>query len=249
MRLALLSDIHGNLAALEAVAADIARRGADGVVNLGDSLSGPLLPRQTAQFLMACGWLSLAGNHERQLLACAAEPGGPSDQFAWEQLTDTERDWLRSLPPTHRLDDEILLCHGTPDSDCTYLLETVHHGVLRLATAEEVDARLDDETASLIVCGHTHVPRAVRRPLGLDGGQLIVNPGSVGLQAFDDDHPGYHVMETGSPEARYAIIEKTTAGWLVEHFAIPYPYKPMAELARKRIRPDWEIALLTGYMR
>ncbi len=56
-------------------------------------------------------------------------------------------------------------------------------------------------------------------------------------------------METGSPDARYAIVEKTAAGWLVEQFAIPYAYKPMAELARWRIRPDWEIALLTGYMR
>jgi putative phosphoesterase len=244
MRLALVSDIHGNLAALEAVAADISRRGVDTVVNLGDSLSGPLLPRETAQFLMAQGWLSLAGNHERQLLACADHPGGPSDQYAWEQLGEAELAWLRSQPQTHRLDD-ILLCHGTPTDDCVYLLETVHHGVLRLATAEEVDKHVAGETAPLIACGHTHVPRAVRR----ESGQLIVNPGSVGLQGFDDEHPSYHVMETGSPDARYAIVEKTTAGWLVEQFTVPYPYKSMAELARKRIRPDWEIALLTGYMR
>src|SRR5512147_381921 len=143
MRIALLSDIHGNLAALEAVAADIARRGVDTVVNLGDSLSGPLLPRETAQFLMARGWLSLAGNHERQLLACASQPDGPSDQYAWEQLGETELAWLRSLPQTHRIDD-ILICHGTPTEDGVYLLETVHHGVLRLATAEEVDERVGD---------------------------------------------------------------------------------------------------------
>ena len=68
MRIAFVSDIHGNLPALEAVAADIHRRGADRVVNLGDNLSGPLLPRETAQWLMASDWLSLAGNHERQVL-------------------------------------------------------------------------------------------------------------------------------------------------------------------------------------
>ena len=56
MRIALVSDIHGNLPALEAVAADIRRRGADRVVNLGDNLSGPLLPRETAQWLMASGY-------------------------------------------------------------------------------------------------------------------------------------------------------------------------------------------------
>lgn len=244
MRIALLSDIHGNLAALEAVSADIARRAVDTVVNLGDCLSGPLLPRETAQFLMTRAWLSLAGNHERQLLACASRPGEPSDQYAWERLGETELAWLRSLPRTHRLDD-ILLCHGTPTDDSVYLLETVHHGVLRLATAKEVDERVAGEAAPLIACGHTHVPRAVRRK----SGQLIVNPGSVGLQGFDDELPSYHIMETGSPDARYAIVEKTPTGWRVEQFAIPYPYKPMAELARKRSRPDWEIALLTGYMR
>lgn len=51
MRIAVLSDIHGNLAALEAVAADIAKRSADAVFNLGDSLSGPLRPKETAGFL------------------------------------------------------------------------------------------------------------------------------------------------------------------------------------------------------
>lgn len=66
MRIALVSDIHGNLAALEAVAADFKRRGVDAVANLGDSLSGPLLPLETAQFLMAQDWTHLAGNHERQ---------------------------------------------------------------------------------------------------------------------------------------------------------------------------------------
>lgn len=61
MRIALLSDIHGNLAALEAVAADIELRGVDQVANLGDSLSGPLLPLETARFLMAQDWIHLAG--------------------------------------------------------------------------------------------------------------------------------------------------------------------------------------------
>ena len=81
MRIALVSDIHGNLPALEAVAADIKRRGADIVVNIGDSLSGPLLPLETAQFLMAQDWVHLAGNHERQILTLHAGSGA-SDTFA-----------------------------------------------------------------------------------------------------------------------------------------------------------------------
>lgn len=64
MRIAVLSDIHGNLGSLQAVVDDFAGRAVDAVVNLGDSLSGPLLPRETAGFLMAQDWVQLRGNHE-----------------------------------------------------------------------------------------------------------------------------------------------------------------------------------------
>ena len=246
MRIAIVSDIHGNLAALEAVAADIRRRGADAVVNLGDNLSGPLLPLETAHFLMASGWLSLAGNHERQLLACGsgAQENTP-DGHARAQLGAAELDWLRSLRPRHRLTQEILLCHGTPDSDCSYLMETNHHGVLSLASDAEIAGRLGGEVSPVVACGHTHVPRAVRRATG----QLLVNPGSVGLQAFSDEDTGFHIMETGAPDARYAIVEKTAAGWLVEQRCVPYDHGSMAALAKLRDFPDWELALRNGRAR
>ena len=64
-RYAILSDIHGNLPALEAVVADAEAQGCDIFVNLGDTLSGPLWPRETAEYLMARDWPTIAGNHER----------------------------------------------------------------------------------------------------------------------------------------------------------------------------------------
>ncbi len=67
-RLAILSDIHGNLPALEAVIADAEAQGCATFINLGDTLSGPLWPAETADFLMARDWPTIAGNHERQLL-------------------------------------------------------------------------------------------------------------------------------------------------------------------------------------
>jgi hypothetical protein len=151
-------------------------------------------------------------------------------------------DWLRSLRPRHPLTDEILLCHGTPDSDCSYLMETNHHGVLSLASGGEIAGRLGGADARVIACGHTHVPRSVR----LASGQLVVNPGSVGLQAFTDDYTGFHIMETGSPDARYAILEQTASGWLVEQRCVPYDNESMAALAKLRACPDWEVALLYG---
>src|SRR6476620_9787922 len=99
MRIACISDIHGNLAALEAVAADIRRQGADQVVCLGDNISGPLLPKETAQYLMASGWLVLAGNHERQVLEFDSLGGGLSDGYARAQVGSAEIEWMRGLRP------------------------------------------------------------------------------------------------------------------------------------------------------
>lgn len=247
MRIALVSDIHGNLAALEAVAADIRRRGADQVVNLGDNLSGPLLPRETAQWLMASDWLSLAGNHERQVLQLHPGHGGPSDVYAHSQLGEAELAWMRTLSHSTRLDDDVLLCHGSPRSDHEYLLETLDGDTVRAATPAEITERLAGQSAPLIACGHTHVPRQVRMSAG-EQTMLLINPGSVGLQAYSDDHPVVHQVANGSPDARYAIVDRTAEGWQPEFFGVPYPHESMAVLAEQRGRPEWAFALRTGTM-
>jgi len=244
MRIAIVSDIHGNLPALEAVVEDIERRGVDAVVNLGDSLSGPLMPLETAHFLMAQDWVQLAGNHERQLLTVPADKRGASDAFAHARLGAKEFAWIASLEHTHRFSAEVMLCHGTPASDLEYFLETVTPTDFRAATQAEIDARLGDVDAALVACGHTHVPRVARA----SGGQLIVNPGSVGLPAYDDVHPYPHAVETGSPHARYAIAEQRDGGWRSRLIAVPYDHTAMSALALKHGRPDWACALATGRM-
>jgi predicted phosphodiesterase len=245
MRLALLSDIHGNLPALEAVVDDIRRRGADQIVCLGDNVSGPLLPRETAQYLMSSDWLVLAGNHERQVLSYAAVGGGASDGYAHSQLTATELLWMASLQHTASLSNEVFLCHGTPRSDCEHFLDSARSGILAIASSTDIVDRVGDLRAQLIACGHSHVPRSVRLP----SGQLIVNPGSVGLQAYTDDHPEPYSMELGTPDAHYAIVESSRNGWLAAHYAVPYKNAPMAMLAKARNRQEWESALLRGYVR
>lgn len=243
LRIAVVSDIHGNLAALEAVVADFTRRGVDAVVNLGDSLSGPLLPRETAQYLMAQDWTQLAGNHERQILDNDS-PRGASDEYAHSQLSARELEWIAALGPRADYAHDVLLCHGTPHSDLVYLLETVEPARVRVATAQEIDARLGDVTAALVVCGHSHVSRSVRSARG----QLIVNPGSVGLPGYVAGAPHAHVIENASPDARYAIVERRAGHWSSSLIAVPYDFRSMAELARRRGRAEWRSALLTGYV-
>lgn len=244
MRIAFVSDIHGNLPALQAVLAHIARHGVDRIINLGDSLSGPLLPEETAQFLMAQDWLHLSGNHERQLLDRPVDRMDPTDAHARARLSPQALHWIAAQRPVHRLDDEVFLCHGSPRSDLEYLLETVTPEGLRLASADEIAQRRGGTTARLIACGHSHLPRALRAPDGC----LLLNPGSVGLPGYDDDHPHLHWVDNGSPDARYAIAERDSDGlWQAELLAVPYDFCAMADLAQRNGREDWAVPLATGY--
>jgi predicted phosphodiesterase len=244
MRIALLSDIHGNLPALEAVLADTRRREVTRIVNLGDSLSGPLLPLQTARFLMQQDWLQLAGNHERQLLEFARQGGGRSDAFAHAQLTPEVFVWLRSLTHSRALDDEVHLCHGTPRSDVEALLESLQGDHTRPATSEEIAERCALRAPAVIACGHTHIPRILYQA----NGQLLVNPGSVGLQAYEDHHPHYYRVQNGDPYARYATIEQRGGAWHAQIHPVPYDHESMARLAERNGRPEWAYALRTGMM-
>lgn len=244
MRLAAVSDIHGNVLALEAVLADIARRGVETILNLGDIVSGPLWPAATADLLMSLDLPTIAGNHERQVLAAKRAPEGGVDAFAREDLTEFHMAWLASLPSTLSPLANVLMVHGTPRSDVEYFLETVSNDGLRLATRAELEDRASGIDAPLILCGHTHLPGAVR----LRDDRMIVNPGSVGLPAYDEDLPHPHRVETRTPHARYAIAEKGRNGWAATLIAVEYDWEAAAQTAERNGRPDWAIALRTGYV-
>ena len=248
MRWAILSDIHGNLPALEAVLGVIAAEGIEQVVQLGDALSGPLWPAETGDRLLTLGCPAIAGNHERQVLGLPLERMGASDRHAAERLSDAQRAWMRACPAALWLDDDIFCCHGTPDSDLVYLMETVTpdfglHGSagIRAATAVELGERLGATRAPVVLCGHSHVPRVAQV-----GASLVVNPGSVGLPAYDDDHLHRHHVENGSPHARWAVLERGPGGFAVALRATPYDQEMAARQAEANLRGDWADALRTG---
>jgi predicted phosphodiesterase len=245
MRIALVSDIHGNLPALDAVLADLATRGITHVLSLGDHVSGPLWPRETADRLLELGWTSIRGNHDRQVVE--GDTSRDSDRYALEQLTPRHLDWLRGLPSTNTVFDEgtLLLIHGTPQSDLVYLLETPQNGWLRVAPPQEIEQALGQVGAPLVACGHSHIPRVVTTA----GGTTIVNPGSVGLQAYAATSPEPHVSETGSPHARYAIVERTGNHRSVTFVALEYDWERAAVRAEQNGRDDWAHALRTGFER
>jgi diadenosine tetraphosphatase ApaH/serine/threonine PP2A family protein phosphatase len=119
------------------------------------------------------------------------------------------------------------------------------NGAVRSATLEEITTEAEGVEASLILCAHTHIPRCVRLP----DGRTIVNPGSVGCPAYDDDQPVYHHMQTGTPNASYAVIEGQDRAWTIGFRSVPYFADKASKLAVSNGRPDWAQSLATGWFR
>jgi predicted phosphodiesterase len=200
-RIAALSDVHGNVTALEAVLADIAREKPDRVVVAGDLvLNGPE-PAAVVDLLRSLateGTAVVSGNTDIAVADfdfAAAFPwmtdGVPDPivvaaEWAHEALGEERLEWLRGLPAERRVraDDDtlVLICHASPGSQTAGFDQDLDPPV----TIERV-ARTD---ARVIVCGHTHLPEV--RDLGW---KVIVNDGSAGY-VFD-----------GDPTASWALID------------------------------------------
>ncbi len=141
--IAIISDIHGNRWALEAVLSDISRRGIRKVVNLGDSLYGPLDPGGTAQILIELELPTVRGNEDRIILdEPGHHPDSPSLPFVQANLKQKHCQWLKQLPFTMLAHEDFFLCHGTPEKDNAYLLREVLDTGCRLLPAATISQML-----------------------------------------------------------------------------------------------------------
>src|SRR5215207_177580 len=235
MRIAVISDIHGNLRALEEVLHDISERAVDLTVNLGDCVTSPLWPRETLELLDTLALPTVRGNHDRWI---DHEPDAAGDTesvlFTRAVLSAAQRRQLFDLPPSLEVTEGVLAVHGSPRSDVEYLLETKVNGQLARLTADVVEERLGDVDAGLILCGHSHTQHLAsdRR------GRLVLNPGSVGCPRYADNADRL-TNEAGSPHARYAVATKRGSSWTIEMIAVAYPVAPVVEQAERNGRPDW----------
>ena len=180
MRIAALYDIHGNLPALDAVLADVARKHVDRIVIGGDVVPGPM-PRETlerlrslkppADFIIGNGELAVLSEADGKDSGVPAQYG---DGIRWNaaQLQLDDRALLAKWPVTLRIFIEglgnVLLCHATPNNP--------HDVFTRVTPEESAQSLIGDLDADVMVCGHTHM-QFDRRLARL----RVVNAGSVGM--------------------------------------------------------------------
>ena len=216
MRAAILSDVHGNLAALKSVLDDVATRRVDSIWSLGDLVGYGPDPQACVDLMRREAEVNLLGNHDAAVVGSTSVTAFNNNARAavdWTRgvMTEEGKDFLKSLPYVERRKD-FLLVHSSPDEPPLW------HYILNIATARR---SFDDFVETACFVGHTHLPFIVeKRPDGAagevadtaadfkNGCRYLVNTGSVG-QPRDRD-----------PKASYAVVDSSAAR--VEIIRVPY---------------------------
>jgi predicted phosphodiesterase len=211
-RLAVLTDLHGNLPALEAIIADMAQYAPDAVVVCGDLINLAPYSADVLARIFDLGWAAIRGNHEFYLL----DHDTPRQPARWHDYT-TPR-WLRAtIPPALQrrvaaLPDTLTLYY--PDAPPLRVMHGLPHthwdGIYPSTPDAEVIAHLRAIAEETVVFGHVHL----RQERWLRAGERawhIINPGSAGLP-----------LDGGAGSAPYAILDGDSDGWRASYHRPAY---------------------------
>ena len=216
MRVLVISDLHGNWAALRAV---VAQERADQVFCLGDIVDYGPSPGETLRWVRENATVTVRGNHDTAVAfetSCGASPdfrrlSEETRRLTIPMLSEEERRWVGALPirTSVELDGRrIVLLHAAPDDPLyQYLPATDVDGWRR--AVESVDA-------DIILVGHTHLP--VILPVG---NKLVVNPGSVGLQRDGDPRASCAILEDGEPSLLRVDYDPSATISLLASWGLP----------------------------
>jgi len=235
MRVAVFSDVHGNLAALEAVLQDIAQQEVDEVVFAGDlCVAGPR-PAACLERVRQMNIPCLYGNTDHWLLAITGPPERmkPMCDWALAQLNENQRAWLRSLPLAHRISptgstgDDLLIVHANP-KDAYWLIfppeteQMARYGRIRQPDSD-LDGWLAGTEAAVLVYGHLHIPN-IRHW----GNLVLANISSVNLPGDDD------------PRAKYGLLTWEKGRWHIEHRRMKFDISQEIAAFKQAQPPAWE---------
>ena len=242
MRIAVISDMHGNDFALEKVEADIKRQGVDQIVCLGDAIQGGAQPKDVVQRLRRLNCPVVMGNADSWLITgkdSGREQIPPERlkkmdvirDWSLSQLTEDDRAFIAAFQPTITIplekDLDLLCFHGSPtDFDDVILLTTPE---------DEFQKFLGAFNKNILTGGHTHMQQ-IRRC----GERFFFNPGSVGF-AFSHNQPDdqFHA----DAWAEYAILSANNGEISLQFHRLPFDANNLIEIYRKSGRPFAEEAI------
>ncbi|HEX2863642.1 MAG TPA: metallophosphoesterase family protein [Deinococcales bacterium] len=237
MRLGVLSDVHGNRFALQAVLEDLRRAAPDAILNLGDQAYGAADPLAATELQAALGAVEVRGNNDERVdprydPVFDDAPREPFTAWVREAIGPAHAARLGALPLTATLaGGTVLAFHASPRNAWTAALETWEDGRMeRLATEAEVRERLAGfGPPALVITGHTHRERELR----FDG-FTVVNAGSVGWQ------------HDGDPRARWTLLTRGHDGeWRAEFRRVPYDTRAAAaHVQRVSPEPEPEVSMI-----
>ena len=223
MRVAVISDIHANLIALEAVLKDIEQENCEHIICLGDLvLAGPQ-PKETLEFIQQQNWTIVQGNTDKLIVDYGQDIIGmlkenyPVMANALvddiNYITEDDKKFLEELAPMISADIDgvkILFVHGSPRAN--------NENILPGRPLDEIEEIIADTEADLIFCGHTHIPCGYQT----NKKQTVVNVGSVGRPM------------TPSPLACYVVVDFENGIFNVRHKFVDYDREKASELVRAR---------------
>jgi predicted phosphodiesterase len=241
MRIALISDVHGNLPALKATLDDIRAQGADQVIFLGDAATLGPYPRETLEVLRSLSCICIQGNHDAALLDPVraadlqiAPPLMPTLEWGRNLLSEADFDFLRTFRPTYELDlghNLTMLCfHGSPLSNTDLILSTTADDVL--------DGFFAGQSANILAGGHAHIQMMRQR-----GQQVILNTGSVG-NAFSKPFAPGGGAPTLLPWAEYALVRVEKSRWSAALCRVRFDAQAVHRAVTERKNPSKEWWLL-----
>jgi putative phosphoesterase len=236
MRLAIISDIHCNLVALDTVLAKIETQRVDQLLCPGDVVGLGPQPREVIARLQTIACPVVMGNNDGWILQPVLKESSQLDvQYlqdinVWsiDQLTDADKAYIKTFQPTITIslseNKTLLAYHGSPRS---------YHEILDSTTPDQqLEEAFQGFQADIMVGGHTHMQMFRRYKQ-----QIILNPGSVGL-AFDRAFPTTEARNV--PWAEYAIVDVTTNSLNVELYRIPFDISAFIETILKSRIPHAE---------
>ena len=244
MKIAILSDINSNVYALQEVIKDAKNKNVDLMLNLGDSFYGPIAPRETYDLIKENNFITVCGDQDRKILeaSLATLEENKTLKYVYDDLDDDILYWIQSLPFEKFIGEDLYITHGTQHDDSIYMLEDVKSGKPVLRNDKEILNLVDDVESKFVMCGHSHTPRCVN----LSSGQVVINPGSVGLQGFKNDNPCEHKIENLTTDATYVVLDVDNDKYNLELVKVPYDYEKAAKKAEQNGREDWAFTIRNG---